>query len=70
MSRVFEHFPATGLSKCPVCDGNHDGPTILIPIYGTEDGNNMEAVPAHIDCVMDNLTYSKEHKLIGMQTQN
>jgi hypothetical protein len=69
MNRVFEHFPETAGSVCPVCSERHDGPTILIPIHGTQDGNNVEAVPAHIECVIDNLTYSKEHKLIGMETK-
>jgi len=69
-NRVFEHFPKTNIkSVCPICYKNHDGATVLVPINGTQEGFNMEAVPTHIQCVIDNLQYSKEQKLMGLETK-
>jgi hypothetical protein len=68
-NRVFEHFPQTGSSACPICGDNHDDATVLVPIHGTQDGFNVEAVPTHVQCVIDNLQYSKEQKLMGLETK-
>ena len=58
MSRVFPQFPEHG--KCPICLNNTDTYCILVPIEGTEEGNNMQAKPVHINCIMDNLVIDKE----------
>ncbi|KKS35466.1 MAG: hypothetical protein UU99_C0011G0009 [Parcubacteria group bacterium GW2011_GWE2_42_14] len=47
--RTFDHFPAT--ITCPLCGTSEDKPCTLIPIDGTEDGGNCEAIPVHADCV-------------------
>ena len=46
--RIFEHFPKE--IKCLMCGTSEDKPCILIPIDGTDDDNNCEAVPVHVDC--------------------
>lgn len=48
--RTFAHFPDD--LKCPICDTNDDGVMVLIPIAGTEDGNNMQAQPMHLGCAV------------------
>ena len=47
--KIFKQFPEN--DTCPICKGNEDKPCILIPIQGTEDGNNVEAKPVHADCM-------------------
>jgi len=49
--RTFEHFPEHDI--CLVCGTNEDKECTLIPIDGTEDGNNCQATPVHIDCISD-----------------
>jgi len=57
MSRTFEHFPDTAV--CPICATNADGPCVLIPIDGTQDGDCREAKPVHAECVdVDRMRYS------------
>ena len=36
---------------CPVCGKDTDEAVVLIGIQGTEEGNNMEAVQVHFDCL-------------------
>lgn len=55
--RCFEHFPE-GLI-CPVCKTNEDTYTTLLPIDGTQDGNNEEAVCVHLHCAIAQ-RFSKE----------
>lgn len=48
--RYFEHFPK-GL-VCPICKTNEDTYTVLLPIDGTLEGNNEEAVCTHLHCAI------------------
>ena len=48
--RTFEHFPEQ--SVCPVCKKSDDAECVLVPIAGTEDGNNIQAQPMHSDCLL------------------
>jgi hypothetical protein len=48
--RTFEQFPED--SKCPVCGTNEQGLTVLVPIYGTQRGNNAEAICVHLKCAV------------------
>lgn len=57
MSRIFEHFPKQ--IKCPICDTNKDKPAVLIPISGTQEGNNIQAITVHHDCIIECLSYDK-----------
>lgn len=65
--RVFPHFPQNGHTVCPVCGTDEDGQTFLVPIHGTEDGPTVEAVPTHMHCILSNIRYSSEHKLMGLE---
>lgn len=49
--RVFNGFNNSGGSVCPVCQTGEDKQTVLIGIDGTEDGNNIEAIQVHLDCI-------------------
>ena len=64
MKGVWEHFPTNNLQVCPICKTNEDKECVLIAIAGTEDGNICEAQPTHLDCVLKDLIYDKEHQLI------
>lgn len=35
---------------CPICKTGKSGPVILVPIPGTEVGNNVEAQQVHVLC--------------------
>jgi len=60
LRRTFKHFPDT--DKCIICGTNEDRECILIPIFGTEDGSLVQAVPVHTGCLA--LGYDKENKII------
>ena len=47
--RTFEHFPED--IPCVICRKSDDKKCTLLPVDGTEDGNNCEAIPVHADCV-------------------
>jgi len=44
----FEKFPEDSI--CPICGTNKNEEYFLLPIDGTESGDNMEATPVHKDC--------------------
>lgn len=52
MIRTFPHPNHAGDWKCPICKSSVDGIVALIPIAGTEDGNNQQALQVHRDCVL------------------
>jgi len=58
--KIFEHFNAHGIDLCPICGTNDDKPTILIPILGTEEGYNVQAIQVHEECLTRDLVYSNE----------
>lgn len=47
--RTFEQFPNN--QKCPICGTNDNKTYTLVPIDGTENGENVEAAPVHIECL-------------------
>ena len=54
-------FPKANLAhdwKCPICQGNEDKPVALCKIDGTEDGNLIEGIQVHMDCI--DLRYSNK----------
>lgn len=59
--RTFKHFPED--LKCPVCNTNDDGETVLVPIDGTEDGMNCEAQCIHLACCIPD-HYIKDKKIL------
>jgi hypothetical protein len=51
MSRILFDHPNMHLGfKCPICHTSADRPVVLVPIPGTERGNNMEAEQVHAEC--------------------
>ena len=65
--RTFKHFPES--KKCPICNKSKDGECILIPIDGTTDGNNCEAIPVHVECMLDGFRYNREHSIFYILTR-
>jgi hypothetical protein len=49
--RIFNHFNQSNDDICPICRTNEDKETVLIPIPGTEEGNLLEAIQMHLDCL-------------------
>lgn len=47
--RIFEHFNET--TDCFICGKNHDGKTVLLPVDGAQEGNNIEAKQVHFNCL-------------------
>jgi len=47
----FEKFPEGDI--CPICGTNENGECFLLPIDGSEDGENMLATLVHKTCVGD-----------------
>lgn len=62
--RVFEHPNMEGF-KCPVCGTSDDFPVVLIGIYGTQEGFNVQAEQIHLKCL--ELTWYRDEGLIAMQ---
>lgn len=48
--KIFEH-PNMIDFMCPICGKSDDKPIILVGIDGTEDGNIIEAIQVHVDCL-------------------
>lgn len=59
--KVFKEFNQDSI--CPICGTNKSGEAVLIPINGTEDGWNMEAMQVHLSCI--DLAVSKNLFLDG-----
>ena len=49
---------------CPICKTQDKGEVVLVPIAGTEDGNNMEAIQVHTKCIGEKMIYIKSHNAI------
>jgi len=64
---TFEHFPKEAI--CPICGTNTDKECILIGIDGTQEGNNCQAIPVHLDCILESLMYYKDIHIIGCNTK-
>jgi len=61
--KTFEHFPKD--SKCPICGTNDDRESTFIPKYGTQDGNNCQAILVHVNCIFDSLVYYPYQRMIA-----
>lgn len=49
--RIFPTFPKGTEHICPICKTADDNPITLIGIHGTQEGNNQEALPVHLECI-------------------
>ena len=54
--RTFKHFPEG--ETCILCGCEGDGECILVGIDGTQEGNNEQAKPVHLNCI--HLRYNPE----------
>ncbi len=48
--RIFKKFNGANGVTCPVCDTAKEVETVLVPIPGTENGNNVECKQIHKAC--------------------
>ena len=65
--KTFQHINKEGV--CAICGSNHDEPVVLVPIDGTIDGHNVEAVQVHLNCINVRLKRpSEEKRKEGMST--
>lgn len=48
--KVFNEINSEG-NRCPICGTYEIKPVVLIAIEGTADGNNVEAMQVHLDCL-------------------
>jgi hypothetical protein len=62
--RTFQHFNQDDEDICPICKTNEDKEIILVPIFGTEVGKNVQAIQVHTECLGRELMYNKELNLI------
>ena len=61
--RTFEHFPED--KTCVICGYGDNAECTLIPIDGTDDGDNCEATPVHAHCVRDvELRYNRDAGIV------
>ena len=60
--RPFKEPNLTNGWKCPICGMDEKKEVVLIPIVGTQKGNNIQAEQFHLDCI--ELMYDKEHNAI------
>jgi len=60
--RTFPGFPHG--DNCPICNTNRDEECCLVPIVGTSKGNCAQAIPVHVDCIINNAMYSREANII------
>jgi len=49
--RVFKEPNLSNGWVCPICYTNEKKPVVLIPVEGTEEGNNIQAEQFHLDCI-------------------
>jgi hypothetical protein len=52
-AHTFEHFPDN--KPCPICGTTDDAPCVLVPMAWTQEGRNVEAVPTHASCILNNI---------------
>jgi len=64
--KVFEH-PNMEEFKCPICKTNEDSPVVLIGIYGTQRGFNIQAEQMHVKCLELTWYRNDDEGLIVMQ---
>lgn len=52
LDRTFKGFNSNNGEICPICGGGDDKETVLIPIDGTQSGNNCQAMQFHLECIL------------------
>ena len=49
---------------CPLCGTTDTKPIVLVPISGTRNGCNAEAIKIHDDCIQRGMWYYPDQKII------
>jgi len=65
--QLLNHYPQGIGCHCPVCGTSNDEVTILVPLHGKNFENGLEAIPVHVECILQNIEYSGECKLMGLE---
>ena len=60
--RTFKEPNLSSGWKCPICKKDDISEVVLIGIYGTEEGHNMQAEQFHLSCL--DLGYDKEMNVV------
>lgn len=63
--RTFKEPNTSNDWKCPICKTPKIKPVVLIGIYGTQEGHNIQAEQIHLDCI--ELIYDKDQKILIQQ---
>ena len=58
----FKHFPQN--ATCILCGSKEDKECTLVAILGTESGGNAEALPIHVECIVEGLSISRKDRVI------
>jgi len=53
-----------GETPCPICKGKEEAPVTLIPIVGTVEGHNVQALMVHVKCIGEGMVYYPKHNSI------
>lgn len=62
--RTFSHPNFHEDQSCPICGLKTDLPIILVPIAGTANGGNIQAIQVHEECIESQLIYCPEQQII------
>lgn len=57
--KTFSQFNNSDNEICPLCGTSENKDLILIPIVGTTEGQNTEAIQVHVECLLQNCWYFK-----------
>ncbi len=69
-NRTFKEFPAA--AKCLFCGTSDNRECYLLDIDGTDIGGICQAVPVHLDCLLelDKFSYSRETGIVYRSINN
>lgn len=55
---------------CPVCETQDEGEVVLVPVAGTQQGRNIQAIQVHTKCIGERMVYYPEHNMIFIECIN
>lgn len=62
--KTFKNGNWSNDSKCVLCNTSSKGEVTLIPKIGTQEGNIIEAVQVHTECLGNRLIYDENNGVI------
>lgn len=63
--KIFENGNWSDDEECPAYKTSKEGEIVLVPIVGTEEGKNMQAIQVHLKCLGNILMYYPEENIIA-----